>query len=130
MEDDGALPESVHAAEERARSAEERARWLEVRLEVERCARQMGIVDEDAAFRLLDRDRIECDETGRPANVERLLAELAEQRPWLVRSDSAPSVTNPPRDGFRTLSLSAIRRMTPDEINDNWEAIQAALRAR
>lgn len=130
MEDDTTLRESVTAAEERARIAEERARLLEVRLEAERCARKLGIVDEDAAFQLLDRDRIECDETGRPANVDRLMEELIAQRPWLVRSEAGTSVTNPPRDGFRTLSLDAVRRMSPEEINDNWEAIQAALRAR
>lgn len=130
MEDDATLRESVTDADERARAAEERARWLEVRLEAERCARRLGVVDEDAAFRLLDRDRIECDEAGRPVNVDRLMKELVEQRPWLARPESSVSVANPPRDGFRTLSVEAIRRMSPDEINDNWDAVQAALRTR
>jgi len=139
MDDDRALQQSLEQAEERARSAEERARSLEVRLEVERYARRAGIVDEDAAFRLMDHARVELDPTGLPSNVEALLKELAERRPWLLNAEARGSKdegavgagpANPPRDGFRTLSVEAIRRMSPDQINDNWEAIEAALRAR
>jgi hypothetical protein len=129
MDEGQALRESLEETEHRARTAEERARSLEVRLEVERFARRAGIVDEDAAFRLLDTGRVEYDATGKPTNVETLVRELAEARPWLVEG-RAGSPMNPPRDDFRTLTVEAIRRMTPEQINANWEAIQAVLRQR
>ena len=117
---------------ERLRAAEERARMLELRLAVERSARRAGVVDEDAAFQLLDRSRVEWDETGAPANVETLLEELLRRKPWLrqPREVPAPAVnlTNPAREAPRRLTREAIRRMTPEEINANWEAIEAALR--
>ena len=134
---------------ERARAAEERARLLEVRLEVERCARRAGVVDEDAAYRLMDLQELEYDAAGKPANVEELLQKLLETRPWLRtgahtgaspdafgKTDGASangsvagaSPANPPRDAVRAMTRDAIRRMTPDQINANWEAVEAALR--
>jgi predicted phage gp36 major capsid-like protein len=126
---------------ERARAAEERARSLEVRLQVERCARRAGVVDEDAAYRLMDLQELEYDAAGRPANVEELMQRLLEARPWLRRGGAGPdgapaagpgaagaSPANPPRDAVRSMSRDAIRRMTPDQINANWEAVEAALR--
>ncbi len=137
MADEPARSPSQETTEERVRAAEERARLLETRLHAERAARRLGLVDEDAAFRLLDVERIEFDEAGHPANIEALMKELAERRPWLcaVRdgagaASSGASPTNPSRDGFRTLTRDAIRRMSPDEINANWDAVEAALRER
>lgn len=129
-------------AEERARAAEERARLLEVRLAVERWARQAGVVDEDAAFRLLDLERLEFDDGGTPTNVEQVLGQMLEERPWLrgtherepqsdTAGDSDPaSPANPPREDSRLLTIEAIRRMSPEEINANWTAIEAALRGQ
>ncbi len=132
MDDEQAGLGNQEAAEERARAAEERARLLETRLEAERAARRLGLIDEDAVFRLMDAERVEFDEAGRPANVEALVRELAERRPWLRASrdgGGTASPTNPPRDGFRTLARDAIRRMSHDEINANWDAVEAALRS-
>jgi hypothetical protein len=135
MDDARALQESLEAAEQRARAAEERARSLEVRIEVERSARRAGIVDEDAAFRLMELARVERDPSGAPTNVDALVRELAEARPWLrgegaSRPDDGSGPANPPRDGRRTLTVEAIRRMTPEQINAQWEAIEGALAAR
>jgi hypothetical protein len=133
MDDDVGLRESLESANERARSAEERARLLELRLEVERCARQAGIVDTDAAFRLLDASRAERNEAGDLVNVGALVGELAQARPWLLGAttttdERTASPANAPRDGSRRLTRDDLRRMTPEQINANWEAIQTALR--
>jgi hypothetical protein len=48
-------------------------------------ARKLGIVDEDAAIRLLDWDALEFDpETGKPKNAEAQLKALMQARPWLA----------------------------------------------
>jgi len=132
MDDDAGMKESLESANERARAAEERARLLELRLEVERCARQAGIVDADAAFRLLDTSRLERGPTGSPANVGPLLEQMTRERPWLLGAsttadDRTASPANAPRDGLRRLTRDDLRRMTPEQINANWEAIEAAL---
>ena len=131
MDDETAPPGDQEVTDVRARAAEERAHLLETRLHVERAARRMGLVDEDAAFRLLDLDRIEFDAAGQPANIEALMQELLERRPWLGAGafSNRASPTNPSRDGQRTLTRDAIRRMSPDEINANWDAVAAALRS-
>lgn len=47
-------------------------------------ARKLGIVDEDAAIRLLDWDALDFDtETGKPKNADVQLKALVDARPWL-----------------------------------------------
>ncbi len=53
------------------------------RMEIERQARRLSIVDEDAAYRLLDAAKLEYDDDGKPANVEALLKDLARAKPYL-----------------------------------------------
>lgn len=125
-------PPSSEDLEARIRQAEERAQMLETRLIIERCARRAGIVDEEAAFQLLDLGRLERDADGRPTNIEPLLADLVQRRPWLrsasQQTPTEPTPANPSRDTVRRLTRDAIRRMTPEQINANWEAVEAALR--
>lgn len=45
---------------------------------------RLGIVDEDAAIRLLDPEEIEYDAAGKPTNLLPLLKELIKERPYLA----------------------------------------------
>lgn len=90
------------------KQGKERIVQYEVRLQ----AAQMGIVDPDAAARLLDWDAIEYDENGSPVNVKDLLQELLKEKSYL-RARPAPTsggATNPPR------SVSARPQLVPGEI--------------
>lgn len=62
-------------------------------------ASRLGIVDPEAAYRLLDLTKIEFDEDGTPKNVEQALKELLKAKPYLVaqQSAAASSPTNPAR---------------------------------
>jgi hypothetical protein len=85
-------------------------------------ARELGIIDPDAAYRLLDLSEVEYDESGQPTNIEKLLRELVRKRPYLV--GHAASATNPSRT---TISLEdALRSGDIHAIN---RAFEAALRA-
>ncbi len=70
-----------------------------VRSSVERQARQLGVIDEDAAVRLLDWSELDYDDAGNPTNVETLLKQLLKQRPYLVQGNGRPAngggATNP-----------------------------------
>ena len=97
-EDDAKLSEHERllkrAAELEAQIAAAQAagRLLRTRLAVEREARALRLVDEDAAYRLLDADAIEYDaESGEPKNVRALLKKLADAKPWIVAPAPAPA---------------------------------------
>jgi len=85
-------------AEAKAQAAEARLRETVTRLEVERQARKLGIVDEDAAYRLLNTSAITLDDDGKPSNIEALLKDLVKAKPYLVQAASS-SPTNPARTG-------------------------------
>lgn len=61
------------------------------------CAR-LDIRDRAAAYALVDRSRVEFDEAGNPTNIEQLLEEVVQERPW-IRGAVTVVAANPPRDG-------------------------------
>lgn len=113
------------------RQSQERIINYEVRLQ----AATMGIVDPDAAAKLLDWSAIEYNDDGSPTNIDDLLKKLAKAKPYLVGKPAAPTsggATNPPRSQSSApppLSREAISRMTPDEYNARRAEVQAWLAA-
>lgn len=106
------------------RQSQERIVNYEVRLQ----AAKMGIVDPDAAAKLLDWSEIEYDDAGAPTNVEDLLNGLLKAKPYLKaqQSRTAPTsggATNPPRSqssAAQPLSWEAITQMAtkdPEQYN-------------
>lgn len=90
------------ARDETAKTAQTReAELKQERLErtVEREARKLNIVDEDAALRLLDSSKIAFDDAGKPTNVNALLEQLVKDKPYLVAPAGGGSPGNPPRGG-------------------------------
>jgi hypothetical protein len=94
-----------------------------VNYEVQLKAAQMGIVDPDAASKLLDHGAIEYDATGSPTNVDDLLKDLIKLKPYLAgKITAAPptsgGATNPSRSQSNApsaLSEDVISRMGRDE---------------
>ena len=66
-----------------------------VRYEVMLMANKLGIVDPDAAFRLLDVSSLEFDDDGKPNNIEKVLKKLVSDKPYLIGGNSLASPTNP-----------------------------------
>jgi|SRR5579885_814773 len=62
-----------------------------VRYEVERQASKLGIIDPDAATRLLDWSELEYEDDGTPKNARELLEKLLKNKPYL-----APALASPP----------------------------------
>jgi hypothetical protein len=95
LEADGELGELLEAerAEKRdlkaaleARDAAERNRIL--RYEIRDAARDLSFADPDDAYHLIDRDEIEFDDDGEPANVTTLVKALADRKPHLIKAES------------------------------------------
>jgi hypothetical protein len=102
------------------------ARTLEY--EVKLLASRLGVVDPEAAYRLLDLKQVEFDEDGRPANLEKVLKDLVAKKPYLVAS-GVPSPTNPAQgriSGQQVFSRSQLR--DPKFFAANREAIMQAVR--
>ena len=103
------------------------ARTLEYEVKLQ--ASRLGIVDPEAAFRLLDLAQIEFDDDGKPANLEKILKELVGKKPYLVVSSGMPSPTNPAQgriSGQQVFTRSQLR--DPKFFAANRDAIMAALR--
>jgi hypothetical protein len=97
-----------------------------LKYEIMLLASRLGIVDPEAAYRLLDLSRIEFGQDGRPTNLEQGLKDLIKAKPYLVHQAHAGSPTNPSRP-HTSLTLEEIKRMSPEEINSRWAEVQLVL---
>lgn len=99
-----------------------------VRYEVMLAAGKLGIIDPEAAYRLLDLAALEYDEEGTPSNLEAALKSLVKSKPYLVAQPAGGgSPTNPSRGGNAVLTREDIEKMSPEEINRRWDEISRVL---
>lgn len=113
---------------ERTRIAQERFIQYEVKLQ----AAALGIIDPDAASKLIALSGLEYDEGGIPTNVDKLLKDLVKDKPYLLgpgqKQNSTvptPGPTNPQRSVSASpgeMSWAKISRMTAEQYNDNMDA--------
>ncbi len=117
--------ERSHA--EHTRTAQERA----IKYEVQLHAAKLGIIDPDAASKLLDLSQLDYDEDGTPKNAQKLLQDLVKAKPYLIGTQASGSATNPPSTshGANTFSRAQIAAMSPEEYQTNRAAINAAMKA-
>lgn len=98
---------------------------LTARYAIEREAARLGIVDPDAAYRLLDPANLEFAEDGSPKDVDKALRALLVQRPYLAGTPAAASgaMTNP-----ATASRGA-GQITKSQVADRafWNANKPAI---
>ncbi|MBX6770875.1 MAG: phage scaffolding protein [Chloroflexi bacterium] len=92
-------------------------------------ASRLGIVDPEAAYRLLDMSNLEFDEDGSPKNLEQALKDLLKAKPYLAGQPvvTAGSPTNPAtgqqRGGTFTMSQIADRRFYEQHREDILRAM-------
>lgn len=97
-----------------------------IRYEVMLAASRLGIVDPEAAYRLLDQSALKFDDDGAPTNTEAALRDLLKARPYLAGGTASGGATNPNRER-PGLTLEDIKRMSPEEINSRWAEVEKAL---
>ena len=119
--------------EEQIRVTSDKARSAALRAEITTQAQKFGIVDVDAASRLIDSSSIEYDDDAEGwLGVDEALRALTHDRPWIVQTNAAApgstaNPTNPPRRRS-TLTAEALSKMSQSEINSlPWDEVQAAL---
>ena len=109
--------------EKRLEQAAAAQKALAMQSDIVALSAKLGIVDADAAYRLLDKGAIEFDANGKPTNTEALLNDLLKAKPYLAGAGT--SAMNPGR--ARKFSRDEIEKMSPAEINKNWDAIKDSL---
>lgn len=103
------------------------ARTLEY--EVKLHAARLGVVDPEAAYRLLDLKEVEFDEDGKPTNVERTLKALIAAKPYLTGGGGQVSPTNPAQGKIGGQQIfTAAQLKDPKFFAANREAILQAVR--
>lgn len=128
---DAAKLSDLEKANKRAADAEaqlnDRTRAYQERLvkaEIKAGAAGVGIIDPDAAVKLLDWSQFEYDDEGVPTNISKLLDQLVKDKPYLAgaRASGAVSsggVTNPSRSATSAagsaITWDAIGRMSRNE---------------
>ena len=106
---------------------------LSLQMQIERQARKMGILDEDAAVKLLDRSMITFDDDGKPAGVEAALQQLTQQRPYMVNQAANGqnfSASNParPQSSQTGMFCTAEQMRDPGFFNKNKDEIMRRVR--
>lgn len=86
-----------------------------VRYEVERQAAKLGIIDPEAATKLLDWAELEYDEDGTPKNADKLLEKLVKNKPYLAPAPAQPTPT--PAQTAPTPTAPATPAMNPGRSN-------------
>jgi len=79
-------------AEKKGKAAMEAANKRLVKAEVKAAAAEMGLIDADAAYALLDKDTIEVTDSGDVKGVKKALEALVKERPWLKKAAGSGSV--------------------------------------
>jgi septal ring factor EnvC (AmiA/AmiB activator) len=67
------------------------AQELRVEVAVLKAATKAGITDPDVAARLLDRSKIDFDDSGQPTNMPKLLEDLGKEHPFLLDQARHPT---------------------------------------
>ena len=70
--------------EKQLADAAEKQKALMTQSDITAKAAKLGIIDPDAAYRLLDTSKLEYDEAGQPTNSEALLTALLKEKPYLA----------------------------------------------
>ena len=96
----------------------ERQQWRLAQA-VQMHAARLGIVDVDAAGKLLDTSALEYDENGQPTNAEALLTAMLEQRPWLRGAQSTQVTRQAPDIGVTNAARqTGPITITPSQYSD------------
>jgi hypothetical protein len=108
--------ERLRAAKEEAEAQAAKtlaaANEILIRAEVKSIAADMGLVDGDAAYALIDRDSVEL-KNGKVTGVKEALEALAKEKPWIKKGEAKGSVgagTNPGSSNSKTDMNAFIRR--------------------
>lgn len=95
-------------------------------------AEQAGVTREafrNAIAKAWDMDAFEVDENGAAKDADGVKAAIQKDYADFIGTTGNPPVpkVDPPAGGGKSYTADDLRKMTPDEINKNWDAIKGSL---
>ena len=111
LSDQDKLEARAHEAERKAEAAIQQVASAVIASEVKVRASQMGIIDPDAAYLLLDRTNLSYAEDGKVSGVDDALTQLMEDKPYLKGLPSRAPNLNP-----QTGEPAPALRLTTDQL--------------
>lgn len=94
--------------------------------DVEKAAKRLGFVDPDDAWLHIQRSGLTDEMWKDPNVVQKALKKILSEKPHL-RGTGRPSGAPRPSGGGGGLTLAEVARMTPAQVNSQWDAVQAAM---
>lgn len=88
-----------------------------IRYEVEAQAHKLGIIDPEAAAKLLDWSEIQLNDDGIPSNAANLLEKLIKHKPYLAPKPAEPAPAATPAQTATTQRAPAVPAMNPGRSN-------------
>lgn len=126
----------LEEAKAAAQAATQKANQKLIRAEVKVIAKDLGIVDPDAAFALADLSKVQVGDDGEISGVKEALETLVKAKPYLVgkppTGGGVGAGSNPPGaggNGTPTFTRAQIKAMSPEEVEKNWPAIMKQMEA-
>lgn len=99
-------------------AANTRLQELQIQIAVERAATKAGIVDSDAAYKLIDRSKVKVNNEGQVEGIDEAIKSLVESKPYLIgKGGSASTIgagSNPAEPGQKTHPISWVRKQWRD----------------
>lgn len=90
----GDLQTKIAELERQAKDSEREQQERVIRYEVMLKATGLGVVDPEAAVKLMDWGSLEFAENGAPTNLEKVLKDLVKAKPYLVKQATAQGAPN------------------------------------
>lgn len=122
----------IQEAQRKAQAAEQKANERLIRSEVKFLSAELGIVDPEAAYALMAKDGVKVNDDGTVEGVKEALQNLVNEKPYLKGQPASPKGGADFSGGNsgQVLTREMIERMSPEEINKNWAAIEQFLRSQ
>lgn len=115
------LTKKAQELEAKLQKAENDRQLAILSAEVKLKAQAKGIVDPDAALKLIDLSEVKI-EDGKIEGLEQALEKLVKEKPYLLSTSGKPNPTNPARTS--SVSFEELKKLTPAEINARWEELK------
>lgn len=128
LEEDKKFEELLKLEREKSQKLAEQLQSSKVESAIQTEAVKAGIVDPEAALKLVDRGLIKTGDNGEPIGISDAIKALATSKPYLVDVKKANLGDGTPPDGGNITKIKLSDAQNPEYYRKNQEAVDTALR--
>jgi hypothetical protein len=120
------LQDQISELQGKFTAAELEARTNLLKSAIISAAAKLDFNDPQDAYRLLNTAKLSIEDDGAIKGLEDALLKLAQEKPYLKKQAQVKINPTNPTSGDR-LTLDAIKKMTPEQINARWDDVQKVM---